>query len=245
MIRKEENDFVTFLYRRRKQAREILEAELRGHEKKLVKTRHAIERTPRIDSQDIKSIGALQNVVRQLEGKIETVKRAPAWKLPSYEELRAQYRKMCAVPRVKRVFVEENAICIETECLYGQFYRTGLFPWSRPCMTWHRIGQFLIWLKLDRDEVRWNNLTGTKDTMHAPTGIHSNGHASCLGTARDPIQSAFRTYEYERLASIVVRYAECAGQDPQRMMLWPTVKRSEVPQWYRETFPQKKWPKFW
>lgn len=131
------------------------------------------------------------------------------------------------VPMVRWVTFSGCSLLITTETLFGKDKSN----------VWHRIGPYLIVIKLDGaiSEIRWMNLDGKREQFHGAANISSEGFVSCFGNAREIFTTSLASGEHVTLVEAAVRYAECTGAHD-RLILWPAVSKAEVPDWYLAQF---------
>jgi len=200
---------------------------------RLIERGHAFKSRPEIR----RLLGRLRTRTIRWRGRIAGLREQRASMVIEEEGLRARYREMCQVPRVKSVYMRGSELTIITDTLYGDDQHGN----------WHRIGAFQDSVDLEKyqsnslgiDGVRWKNLDGTraspypwsKSRLHAPTQVHQDGTVYCLGTAKVPLITALDKADHVEVVSIMVRYAECRGADNE-IEKWPLVPKEEVPEWY-------------
>lgn len=212
------------------------------------------------EQSDPKTKGAARTHMIRASGRLSKLKED----LEHLEQNSARmYANMCAVPRVKRIFVQQvdgkKELVIETHPQFGKSRRfRGWYS------SWRRLGPYRTHIQYPsmatdiRDDIRIFNLEGTRpcpvpfldavldgifghsflrDTIdyHGPTDIGSTGRVGCFGTAKIPLQNALIAHDWPTAVAILVRFPECAGHS-RNIRYWPKAKRRDVPRWYKETF---------
>lgn len=169
-----------------------------------------------------------ENALARLERKRGTLLRK---KTKASAVYRAEYTAICAIPRVVSVVVSSTHVLVTTD---------ELFCKNESKNTWHKIGWFVISMNLftgNTTSIRWQNKSGIKvhDMYYSPTGIEHDGQRACLGNAQRLIEDAYNERRLVDLIALLVRFPESPGQGTW-VHLFPQVDRTDVPEWYLETF---------
>ena len=224
-----EQSFVNYFLQYRSDKQSELEVEIIKAKKSIAILEAKILRikSSPFTNEERKELGALQISLIRTRGRKEFLDQQ--MESDSALTLQAQYRRMCAIPRVFWVELTMNLLVVNTETLFGKD-RNG---------DWHCVGIMQIEIDIGSKSIntgiRWKNLSGKVGGKHGPPNINHDGLVACFGTAHHFLERAFFARDWETVIAICVRYPECVGSN-NKIANWPRVAVEDVPRWYLETF---------